>query len=107
MCEFKSKDFGFYPSHPGGLLKDELKARGIQKEVFSKQIGVDYSILKKILNEKHPITAEIALLIEFTLGISSELWLRMQYQYDLQMAMKSKRILNKVSKIRKDVENKI
>ncbi|MDR0606395.1 MAG: HigA family addiction module antidote protein [Bacteroidales bacterium] len=101
-----SKNFGYYPTHPGGILKDELKCRKIKDIDFSKQIEIDYSVLKNILNKKSPITAEIAILIETVLNIDATIWINLQSRYDLQIATKSKRLINKVEKIRKKVKER-
>jgi plasmid maintenance system antidote protein VapI len=32
--------YGFYPTHPGEVLKDELEARGISQRKFADNIGM-------------------------------------------------------------------
>jgi addiction module HigA family antidote len=98
--EINDKIISYYATHPGGLLKEELKCRKIKDVDFAKQINIDYSVLENILNEKSPITAEIAILIEIVLNIDSTFWINLQSSYDLNVAMKSKRLINKVKKIR-------
>ena len=41
--------FGFYPTHPGEVLKDELEERGISQRKFAESIGMGYSVLNEIL----------------------------------------------------------
>ena len=33
--------FGFYPTHPGEVLKEELEERGISQRKFAESIGMD------------------------------------------------------------------
>ena len=48
--------FGFYPTHPGEVLKEELEERGISQRKFAESIGMGYSVLNEILNAKRPVT---------------------------------------------------
>ena len=52
---------GFYTTHPGEVLKDELEERGISQRKFAESIGMEYSVLNEILNGKRPITTTSAL----------------------------------------------
>jgi len=44
--------FGFTPTHPGEVLKDELEYRKISQSQLAKQLGMSYKILNDILNER-------------------------------------------------------
>ena len=61
----------FTPTHPGEVIKDELIARGISQKDFAERIGVPYTMLNDILNERRPLSAATALFIESALGISA------------------------------------
>ena len=58
------------PTHPGDVVKEELEERGISQKEFASRTGISYTMLNEILNSKRPITSEIALVIEATLGNS-------------------------------------
>ncbi len=80
------------PSHPGGLLSEELQALGISISQAAKDLGVSRQILSAIINERRPISAEMAVRIGHYIGNGPGLWLRMQTQFDLweaQRKMKS------------------
>lgn len=62
--------FGFYPTHPGEVLKDELEERGISQRKFAESIGMGYSVLNEILNGKRPVTTNSALMFEAALDYS-------------------------------------
>ena len=83
----------FRPYHPGELVKEELECRGIRQK--------SYSAFNEILNAKRPITTEFALLLEAALGINADLLVRMQTDYDIQMARKNSSLLEKLNDIKK------
>ena len=83
----------FRPFHPGELVKEELECRGIIQKDFAKKFGLSYSALNEILNAKRPISTEFALFLEAALDINADLLVRMQTDYDLQMARKNVTLL--------------
>lgn len=73
----------FIPAHPGGILKEELDYLKISLFDFSKRINEDPAFLKLVLNEKAPITAELAEKISSVItGPRPDTWLAMQKDYD-------------------------
>ena len=87
--------------HPGEILKDEIEYRRISQRQLAKEIGMSYSVLNEILNCKRPVTTEFALMIEAALSIDHEPLLKMQSNYDVQMAKRDNSFLKKLEKIRK------
>ena len=73
----------FMATHPGELLKDEIEFRNLSLRKLAEQLGVSHSVLNEILNSRHPVDNEFALLIEATLGIEASLLINMQNRYDL------------------------
>ena len=90
----------FRPFHPGELVKEELECRGIKQKDFAKMFGLSYSALNEILNAKRPISTEFALFLEAALDINADLLVRMQTDYDLQMARKNDTLLEKLNRIK-------
>ena len=90
----------FRPFHPGELVKEELECRGIKQKDFAKKFGLSYSALNEILNAKRPISTEFALFLEAALDINADLLVRMQTDYDLQMARKNDTLLEKLNRIK-------
>ena len=73
----------FNPPHPGGILVEQLKYLGIGTEDFARQIDLCPSSFNCILEEKEPITAEVALRISAVLpGPKPSTWLALQSDYD-------------------------
>lgn len=71
----------FQATHPGTLLADELEARAITPEDFAMHIGISLEYLNDFLQGKCQIFPGMECLLEKSLGISAEYWLRFQHQY--------------------------
>lgn len=80
--------FGFYPTHPGEVLKEELEERGISQRKFAESIGMGYSVLNEILNGKRPVTTNSALMFEAALDIPADSLLKLQMKYNMHTARK-------------------
>ena len=91
----------YEPVHPGELLKEEIEYRGISQRRFSSEIGICYSVLNEILNCKRPVSAELAILIEAALDIEANMLIRMQTDYNMQVARRSSKIMSRFNEIRK------
>ena len=91
----------YEPVHPGELLKDEIEYRGISQRKFSVETGICYSALNEILKCKRPVSAEQAILVEAALGIEANMLIRMQTDYDMQVARRNSKIINRFNEIRK------
>lgn len=68
--------------HAGGILKEELKARGIKQKDFAKQIGMQSTHLSSLIKGKISISEKIAHKLEEALGIPAIDWLNMQNNYN-------------------------
>ena len=87
------------PSHPGEVIKDELIARRIHQKEFAKRIGVPYTMFNDILNERRPLSATMALLVESALGISADLLMGMQAEYTMFNARRDANIKRRLRSI--------
>lgn len=92
-------NIGFYPTHPGEVVKDELQERGISQRKFANNIGVGYSVLNEILNARRPVTTVSALMFEAALDIPADSLLRLQMKYNMHTARKDKTLVEKLKKI--------
>lgn len=80
---------GLRPMHPGELLREDiLPALGRSKVAIADLLGISRRTLYDILDEKQPITPQMALRIGKLTGMSPEHWLAMQQSYDLRLAAK-------------------
>lgn len=80
------------PIHPGEILREEfLKPMGISINRLARDIVVPPGRISEIVNGKRGITADTALRLARFFGVSPELWLGLQAEYDLRgLARKSK-----------------
>lgn len=78
------------PIHPGEiLLEDFLKPMGISINRLARDIGVPPGRISTIVNGKRSITADTALRLGTYFGVSPELWLTLQSDYDLRIARRT------------------
>jgi addiction module HigA family antidote len=76
---------GLKPMHPGELLREDvLPALGKSKTEIAGLLGVSRQTLYDVLNEKRPITPNLALRIGKLVGGGPKIWLEMQQAYDLE-----------------------
>ena len=93
-----SLGYGFYATHPGEVLKDELEARGISQRKFAESIGMAYSVLNELLNGRRPLSTTSALMFEAALDIPAE---PLQMKYNMQVARKDTTLATRLKKITK------
>jgi len=90
-----------FPTHPGAVLKDEIEERGISQRQLAKEMGIAYSALNEILNERRPLTERTALLFEAALGVNAEPLMRLQLRYNMQRAHSDSSFLEKLKSVRR------
>ena len=71
---------------PGQLIESLLSERGWTKRVLAIVMGIDETNLNRILSDKRPLTAEIALTLEEVFDIPAERFLALQRDLDLAKA---------------------
>jgi antitoxin HigA-1 len=75
------------PTHPGALLREDvLPALGISVAAAARALGVSRQMLHRILAEKGPITAEMAVRLGKFCGDGPGIWMRMQTAHDVAKA---------------------
>lgn len=78
-------------THPGELIKDELKERGMTQKQLAAETGIKPSVLSETINGKRSLSLNVALALEKALGIPADIWMNMQTQYNLDTAQISER----------------
>ena len=91
----------FEPTHPGEMIKDEVEYRGLSQKKLAAEMGMSPSLLNEILNGRRRVSTEYALLFEAVLGIDANVWIRMQADYDMQVAKSDKSFMERLANIRK------
>ena len=75
------------PIHPGEILLEEfMKPMGISINRLARDIAVPPGRVSAIVNGQRAITADTALRLGKYFGVSSELWLGLQADFDLRIA---------------------
>jgi addiction module HigA family antidote len=78
------------PIHPGEILYEEfLQPMGISMNRLAREIGVPAGRISQIVNGKRSISADTALRLGKFFGVSPELWLGMQLEYDMRIARRT------------------
>jgi addiction module HigA family antidote len=71
--------------HPGELLREDvLPAFAKPKAEIARALGISRQALYAILNEKAPVTPEMALRLGKLCGNGADLWINLQTRYDLE-----------------------
>ena len=73
-------------THPGELIRDELKERGMTQKQLAAAMDIKPSVLSETVNGKRSISVNMALALERVLVIPDDIWMNMQSQYDLDVA---------------------
>ena len=78
------------PIHPGEiLLEDFMKPLEISINKLAREIGVPPNRISAIVNRRRAITADTALRLGMYFGVSPEIWLNLQADYDLRVARRT------------------
>ena len=92
---------GLRPMHPGELLREDvLPAVGRPKTEIARLLGISRQTLYDILNEKQPVTAQMALRLGKLCGNGPAMWMTLQTRYDLQVAERDlAEVLDKIPRL--------
>lgn len=75
------------PIHPGEILREEfLIPHGITINRLAREIAVSPARVSDIVNGRRGISADTALRLARFFGVSPELWIGLQADYDLRVA---------------------
>jgi addiction module HigA family antidote len=78
------------PIHPGEILFEEfMKPMGISINRLARDIAVPPGRISAIVNGQRAITADTALRLGKYFGVSSDLWLGLQADFDLRIAKRT------------------
>jgi addiction module HigA family antidote len=93
--------YGYTPTHPGEVLKDEIEYRGILQSHLAKRMGMSYKVLNDILNERRPLTTQTAMMFEAALNVPADSLMRLQLKYNMQAAQSDSKLNKRLAEIRK------
>ena len=89
------------PTHSGAILReDTLPELGLSADDLADVLNIPRQNFTEILNEHEPITADIAHRIGRALGMSPDIWLRMQQAVDLyDTQIQNEAVYSRIEKI--------
>lgn len=93
--------FGYTPTHPGEVLKDEIEYRKVSQRKLAEQMGISYKALNDLLNGRRTLTIAIAMMFEAALDIPADSLMRLQLKYNMQQAMSDPSLTERLKQIRK------
>lgn len=70
------------------MLRDELEERGISMNQLARELRVPMNRISAIVNGKRAITADTALRLARFFGTSAQMWMNLQAEYDLKVALR-------------------
>ena len=78
------------PVHPGEILREDvLPALSMSKTAVADALKISRQTLYDILNEKQPVTAEMAVRFGKLFGNGPNIWINLQRAYDLANAQRA------------------
>ena len=93
--------FGYTPTHPGEVLKDEIEYRKVSQRKLAEQMGISYKALNDLLNGRRTLTTATAMMFEAALGVPADSLMRLQLKYNMQQAMNAPSLTERLKQIRK------
>ena len=78
--------FGYTPTHPGEVLKDEIEFRHISQRQLAERMGIPYTALNDLLNGRRSLTTPTAMMLEAALDIPADSLMHLRLKYNMQKA---------------------
>ncbi|HYI24167.1 MAG TPA: HigA family addiction module antitoxin [Thermomicrobiales bacterium] len=73
--------------HPGAHIANELEELNMSAAALARELGIPANRLTEIIRGRRGITADTALRLARWLGTSPQLWLNLQKNYELRLAI--------------------
>lgn len=93
--------FGYTPTHPGEVFKEEIEYRKISQRKLAEQMGMSYKALNDLLNGHRSLTVSTAMMFEAALDVPADSLMRLQLKYNMQKTASDKSFMERLSQIRK------
>ena len=74
--------------HPGDVIRSESDRLGLSANAFAKALGVPGNRISEIMRGQRNISADTALRLARYLSTDPEYWMKLQRDYELDMAEK-------------------
>ena len=73
--------------HPGALLAEEIEARGMTQREMATLMGRPPQLISEIVRGRRGISADTALQLEAALGTAAHIWIGLDADYRLALAL--------------------
>jgi antitoxin HigA-1 len=80
------------PAHPGEIIQEYIEGLGLTVTGLAAHLKITRANLSRMINGKTGISAEMAVRLSEAFGNSAEVWIRLQANYDLAKALRSRRV---------------
>ena len=86
--------------HPGEILREELRERGVKQKDFAQAIGVQATHLNEFIKGKRNLNEDLAMKLESQLGIPFKTWMSlhtaicMNARYWMKRGLKNDMLFN-------------
>ncbi len=74
--------------HPGEVIRSESDRLGLSANAFAKALGVPGNRISEIMRGQRSISADTALRLARYLSTEPEYWMKLQRDYELELATK-------------------
>ena len=79
------------PIPPGEMIDEEIEYIGMTRQELSGKTGISPKVIDEIINGETPITQDIAVALERTLGFSATLLVKLEGRYQRTLARNRER----------------
>lgn len=87
----KSKKFEpDWATHPGEHIAEYIESLKWSQADLSRATGIRPGRISEIISGKRGVTAQIAVSLQRAFGVSAEIWLNLQTNYDLFLARRKR-----------------
>ncbi|MDO5525950.1 MAG: HigA family addiction module antitoxin [Prevotella sp.] len=93
--------FGYTPTHPGEVIKDEIEYRNISQRRLAEQLGMSYKALNDLLNGRRSLLVSTAMMLEAALDIPADSLMKLQMKYNMQETSQDPSFMERLNQIRK------
>lgn len=93
--------FGYTPTHPGEVIKDEIEYRNISQRRLAEQLGMSYKVLNDLLNGRRSLPVSTAMMLEAALDIPADSLMKLQMKYNMQETSQDPSFMERLNQIRK------
>ena len=79
------------PIPPGEMIDEEIEYIGMTRQELSDKTGISPKVIDEIINGETPITQDIAVALERTLGFSATILVKLEGRYQRTLARNRER----------------